>query len=130
MFNGLKNMIKKVFFSTTILALILSTGSTFSASLSSQKASVQLPKWKGLYAGLNAGGIWSENTKNSLLSSFVPGSQNSVYPYGGAFTGGQSALGANQHWGPLELYLQVTEGFLVGGKLDTICNLRTAGLEG
>jgi outer membrane immunogenic protein len=88
-------MLKNTLFSTTVLALSLFTGAAFSAALSGTKVSAPLPKWVGFYAGLNAGGIWSENTKISILSSIVPGSQNPLIPNGAIYTGVQSARGAS-----------------------------------
>lgn len=88
-------MIKNTLISTTILALALSIGSAFSGSLSSSSVSVPPPMWAGFYVGLNGGGIWSENNKTSLLSSFVPGSQTPLSPNGAIYTGVQSAFGAS-----------------------------------
>jgi outer membrane immunogenic protein len=86
-------MIKNTIASTA--ALVLSTGLAFSGTLSNAAASVPSPKWAGFYAGLNVGGIWSENTTTNILSSFVQGSQNSLSPNGAAYTGIQSAQGAS-----------------------------------
>ncbi|MDP1601942.1 MAG: outer membrane beta-barrel protein [Legionella sp.] len=86
-------MIKKILISSSIL--VLSTGSASSGVISNTTVSVSPPEWIGFYAGLNAGGIWSGNSKSRVLSSFVPGSQTPLSPNGATYTGVQSALGAS-----------------------------------
>jgi len=72
------------------LAMIMAL---FSVNAFSAKKFLPATQWEGFYVGLNAGGIWSTNT-TSILSSFVPGSQSSLYPNGATYTGMQSASGA------------------------------------
>lgn len=48
--------------------------------------------WTGFYAGLNAGGIWNENTQINISSSLVPGSEQPVLPNITRYLGRQSAL--------------------------------------
>ena len=50
---------------TTAIILVTSLGSAFAADLPTKKAppaAAPAPIWKGLYAGLNAGGIWGNNS--------------------------------------------------------------------
>jgi outer membrane immunogenic protein len=83
-------MIKNnVVFCTTLLLIFCNT-----SAVSSNVSTMATPKWVGFYAGANAGGVWSASTKTSILSSFVPGSQNASYPNGATYTGIQSATGA------------------------------------
>ena len=58
---------------TTAIILVSSLGSAFAADLATKKAPpapAPTPIWKGLYAGLNAGGIWGNN--NSISTSTYP----------------------------------------------------------
>lgn len=86
-------MIKNILISTAVL--MLSTGLAFSGTFSNAEASVPSAKWAGFYAGLNMGGIWSDHTNTDILSSFVQGSQNQLFPNGAIYTGVQSAQGAS-----------------------------------
>lgn len=79
----------------------------FSVNAFSAKKFLPAPKWEGFYVGLNAGGIWSTNSTN-ILSSVVPGSQNSSYPNGATYTGMQSASGATGN-------LSTGNGGFIGG---------------
>lgn len=82
----------------------------FSVNASSAKKFLPASKWEGFYAGLNAGGIWSANSI-SILSSFIPGSQNASYPNGATYTGMQSASGATGN------ILTGDAGFIGGGQI-------------
>lgn len=88
-------MIKNVLSCTTILTLTLSSSFAFSEVLSSTKVSVPPMKWAGFYAGLNAGGVWSQDSNISILSSFVQGSQTPLTPDGATYTAIQSARSAS-----------------------------------
>ncbi|HHF7344426.1 TPA: outer membrane protein [Legionella feeleii] len=79
---------------TTVLCVTLLLVFCNTSAVSSEVSTMAAPKWAGFYAGANAGGVWSANTKTSILSSFVPGSQNPSYPDGATYTGIQSASGA------------------------------------
>jgi len=60
---------KKIAF--TALALAVSAGSAIAADLPSRKAPVMPPPppmWTGFYAGLNAGGLWSNNSSINNVS--------------------------------------------------------------
>jgi outer membrane immunogenic protein len=68
----------------------------------------EAPVWTGLYAGLNAGGVWGGNTQFRVDGSYA-GSQ---YPsLGAAYTGNMSALGTTQSVGA------GIGGFIGGGQL-------------
>jgi outer membrane immunogenic protein len=103
------SMIKKALFSTTMV-LTLSTGWAVTA----QNQNYILPPssaWTGFYAGLNAGGIWNANTKLSISSSFIPGSEQPVLPNGTTYLGRQSALASS---GDIPTN---SRGFIGGGQL-------------
>ena len=99
----------RLFFPIT-LAVVMAffNASTFSASASGKKELLPAPKWSGFYAGLNAGGIWSASSTSSILSSFVPNSQSSLYPNGATYTGIQSASGATGN-------ISASNGGFIGG---------------
>lgn len=105
-------MLKNIFLPlTSLIALALSTETVFSATLSKLREAEPFPQWQGFYAGLNAGGIWTQDTNINILSSFVQGSQAPESPQGGIYTGTQSALGASGN------VSTTNAGFLGGGQL-------------
>ncbi len=86
---------------TSAIALALSTGSAFAADLPSAKAPpVYLPpppSWTGLYAGLNIGGGWTNNSSsgpvNGVLAPYVDPIAGAVFYLPGSTLTGSNAAG-------------------------------------
>lgn len=72
------------FLGISISTLILATGSAIAADLPAQKsppvAAAPAPMWTGFYAGLNAGGTWSNSSNVQLSSAPVAASTTDVIP--------------------------------------------------
>ena len=80
---------------TTAILLVSSLGSAFAADIATKKAPpapAPTPIWKGIYVGLNAGGIWGNN--NSVSVTTFPSStyaqSNAIY-----WAPGNGSVGSN-----------------------------------
>ena len=100
---------KKIAF--TALALAVSAGSAIAADLPSRKAPVMPPPppmWTGFYAGLNAGGLWSNNSSiNNVSYGLYNAPAVTAYP-----TGAIAALSATGN-----ITGSSNSGFIGGGQI-------------
>jgi outer membrane immunogenic protein len=102
---------KKLAFSA--LALAISAGSAVAADLPSRKAPILPPppvlSWTGFYAGLNAGGLWSNN---SSINNVAYGLVNYAPVAAGFSTGNLAALSATGN-----ITGSSNSGFIGGGQI-------------
>ncbi len=112
------------------VAMASAAGCAFAADLPRYEAPLPSPApvmtWTGFYVGATSGGTWSESGRIDTTSSFLFGDPG--FPFGAAYTGTQSALGATGQapvrsggfigGGQVGYSRQVSQSFVAGVEAD------------
>jgi len=125
--------VKNIYITRVALILALFAGSAFAADLPSRKAPPYAPPpppppplWTGFYAGLNAGGTWSESNSVTTSAGVVQFCRPDQICGAGAEAAAMSALGASG------VHSLSNSGFIGGGQIGynwQFNNVFVVGLE-